>query len=97
MWPLWISAEQLLVQYFDVFILAKVFVSYVGSVQLVQDCAGSILGISSNELQVCASTKINMLGVPITLPYMALWASIILKLLFASYRLSNCIQSKAIT
>ena len=41
-----------------------------------QDCAGLKLGISSNELQVCPSTKINMLGVPITLPYMALWASI---------------------
>ena len=41
-----------------------------------QDCAGLILGISSNELQVCTSTKINVLGAPITLPYMALWASL---------------------
>ena len=38
-----------------------------------QDCSGLILGICGNELQVCASTKINVLGVLITLPYMALW------------------------
>ena len=40
-----------------------------------QDCAGLILGISGNELQVCISAKINVLGVSINLPYMALWAS----------------------
>ena len=38
-------------------------------------CAGLILGISGNELQVCTSANINVLGVSITLPYMALWAS----------------------
>ena len=41
-----------------------------------EDCAGLILGISSNELQVCTSAKINVQGVPITLSFMALWASI---------------------
>ena len=41
-----------------------------------QDCAGLILSISSNELQVCTNTKINDLGVPITLPYMALQSSL---------------------
>ena len=41
-----------------------------------QDCTGLIFGISSNELQVCTSAKINVLGVLITLPHMALWASI---------------------
>ena len=44
--------------------------------QLVQDCTRLILDISSNELQVCIRAKSNVLGVPITLPYMALWASI---------------------
>ena len=43
-------------------------VSYVASLQLMQNCAGLILGISSNELQVCTSTKIDVLDVPITLP-----------------------------
>ena len=51
-------------------------VSYVASVQLVQDCAGLILGIGGNELLVCTSSKINVLGVPITLPFMALKASL---------------------
>ena len=41
-----------------------------------QDCTGLILGINSNELQVCTSAKINVLGVAITLHYMAMWASI---------------------
>ena len=40
-----------------------------------QNCAGLILCISGNELQVCTSVKINMLDVSITLPYMALQAS----------------------
>ena len=59
--------------YIEAFIFT---VSYVAYAQLTQDCAGLILGISSNELQVCSSTKINVVGVPITLPYMTLWASI---------------------
>ena len=41
-----------------------------------QDCTGLILGMCGNELQVYTSAKINMLGVPITLPLMALWASL---------------------
>ena len=41
-----------------------------------QDCTGIILGSCGNELQVCTSTKINVLGVPITLPYIVLWASL---------------------
>ena len=41
-----------------------------------QDCTWLILGICSYKLQVCTSEKINVLGVPITLPYMALHASI---------------------
>ena len=39
-----------------------------------QDCAGLILSICSNELQVSASAKINVLGASITLPYRALQA-----------------------
>ena len=35
-----------------------------------------ILGISGRELQVCTSVKINVRGVPITSPYMALQASL---------------------
>ena len=41
-----------------------------------QDCAGLILGSCGNELQVCASAKINVLCVSITLPNMALQASL---------------------
>ena len=41
-----------------------------------QDYPGLILGICSNELQICASAKINVLGVPIILPYMAMLASL---------------------
>ena len=41
-----------------------------------QDFPGLILGMYSNDLQVCASAKINVLDVPVTLPYMALWESL---------------------
>ena len=41
-----------------------------------QDCTELPLGTCGNELQVCASAKINVLGVPITVPYMVLWASL---------------------
>ena len=44
--------------------------------QLAQDCAGIILGSCGNEIQVMPSTKINVLGVPITMPYMTLQASL---------------------
>ena len=41
-----------------------------------QDWPGKILGICGNELQVYANARIHVLGVPITLPYMALQASL---------------------
>ena len=41
-----------------------------------QDCTGIILGSCGKEIQMCTSTKINVIGVPITLPYMALQASL---------------------
>ena len=54
-------------------ILGVVFVSYVAKAQLSQDCNGLKVVPCGNKIQACASAEINVLGVPITLPNMALW------------------------
>ena len=41
-----------------------------------QDWNGLKVGTCGNEIQACASTKSNVIGVPITLPNMVLQASL---------------------
>ena len=51
-------------------------VSYVAYAKLAQDWNGLKVGTCGNEIQACTNTKINVLGVTITLANMALWASL---------------------
>ena len=51
-------------------------VSYVAEAQLAQHWNGLKVITCGNEIEACASTKINVLGVPIILPNMALQASL---------------------